>query len=300
MHCPLCIAHPASYLAVGSSIVPLGMGVSFSLVHLRTGRAPGAPFLPSACSAFVPCRSGHAGNHLDFTQVAFCVRRLPEVAYIAVIPPALPQVHLLPWTLPRHRSFSSLLVVRLVFASLGCRTRAYLCDHQQATRPHESAACGAALGSVVDCVGSGTPLGSLISGGAPTLLCCCLWCSSCPLHPLRPQVPSTHRGGIALIAGSHYIVMGRVYQSAPQPLSVAFRPPGWFLRLLPSLRGESWHFVAHPTYGAGFPTRYIYDTRIYRLRSTCIRPLRGVYGDHRPSFHPDGSSEDSSPCSTAS
>ena len=183
------------------------MGVSCSLVHLRTGRAPGAPFLPSACSAFVPCRSGHAGNHLDFTQVAFCVRRLPEVAYIAVIPPALPQVHLLPWTLPRHRSFSSLPVVRLVFASLGCRTRAYLCDHQQATRPHESAACGAALGSVVDCVGSGTPLGSLISGGAPTLLCCCLWCSSCPLHPLRPQVPSTHRGGIALIAGSHYIVM---------------------------------------------------------------------------------------------
>ena len=126
------------------------MGVAFSLVHLRTGRAPGAPFLPSACSAFVPCRSGHAGNHLDITQVAFCVRRLPEVAYIAVIPPALPQVHLLPWTLPRHRSFSSLPVVRLVFASLGCRTRAYLCDHQQATRPHESAACGAALGSVVD------------------------------------------------------------------------------------------------------------------------------------------------------
>ena len=184
LHCPLCIAPPASCLAVGSSIVPLGMGVSFSLVHLRTGRAPGAPFLPSACSAFVPCRSGHAGNHLDITQVAFCVRRLPEVAYIAVIPPALPQVHLLPWTLPRHRSFSSLPVVRLVFASLGCRTRAYLCDHQQATRPHESAACGAALGSVVDCVGSGTPLGSLISGGAPTLLCCCLWCSSCPLHPL--------------------------------------------------------------------------------------------------------------------
>ena len=179
VHCSSCI------LPCGRLInCAFGMGVAFSLVHLRTGRAPGAPFLPSACSAFVPCRSGHAGNHLDFTQVAFCVRRLPEVAYIAVIPPALPQVHLLPWTLPRHRSFSSLPVVRLVFASLGCRTRAYLCDHQQATRPHESAACGAALGSVVDCVGLGTPLGSLISGGAPTLLCCCLWCSSCPLHPL--------------------------------------------------------------------------------------------------------------------